>query len=96
MKDKQYHVYILTNKSNSVFYIGVTNDLSRRMFEHKNKIVEGFTKKYKLKKLVYYEVTNDVESAISREKQLKNWHRKWKIDLITQLNPDWIDLSEEF
>ncbi len=96
MKDKQYYVYILTNKLNSVFYIGITNDLSRRMFEHKNKISEGFTQKYNLKKLVYYEATNDVESAISREKQLKNWHRKWKIDLITQLNPDWIDLSKEF
>ncbi len=96
MKDKQYYIYILTNKTNNVFYIGITNDLSRRMFEHKNKIVEGFTKKYNLKKLVYYEVTNDVESAIRREKQLKNWRREWKLNLIKQFNPEWIDLSEEF
>ena len=96
MKDKQYYIYILTNKTNNVFYTGITNDLSRRMFEHKNKIVEGFTKKYNLKKLVYYEVTNDVESAIRREKQLKNWRREWKLNLIKQFNPEWIDLSEEF
>ena len=74
-KDRQYYVYILTNKSNKVIYIGVTNDLERRVFEHKNKLVEGFTKRYNLLKLVFYEVTEDVESAISREKQLKNWHR---------------------
>ena len=76
MNDKrQYYIYIMTNKSNKVIYIGVTNDLGRRIFEHKNKLVEGFTKKYNLMKLVYYEVTDDVESAIKREKQLKNWHR---------------------
>ena len=95
-KDKQYCVYILTNKSNKVLYIGVTNDLVRRMFEHKNKLVDGFTKKYNLMKLVFYEVTNDVESAIKREKQLKDWHRDWKINLINQFNPKWKDLSEEF
>ena len=66
-KERQYYVYILTNKSNKVIYIGVTNDLERRMFEHKNKLVEGFTKRYNLMKLVFYEVTEDVESAISRE-----------------------------
>ena len=81
-ESKQYYIYILTNKSNKVIYIGVTNDLERRMFEHRNKLVEGFTKRYNLMKLVYYEVTEDVESAISREKQLKNWHRDWKINLI--------------
>jgi putative endonuclease len=70
----------MTNKSNKVIYIGVTNDLGRRIFEHKNKLVEGFTKKYNLMKLVCYEVTDDVESAIKREKQLKNWHRGWKIN----------------
>ena len=86
-ESKQYYIYILTNKSNKVIYIGVTNDLERRMFEHKNKLVEGFTKRYNLMKLVYYEVTEDVESAISREKQLKNWHRDWKINLINQFNP---------
>jgi putative endonuclease len=95
-KNKQYYVYILTNKSNKVIYIGVTNDLERRMFEHKNKLVEGFTKRYNLMKLVYYEVTEDVQSAIRREKQLKNWHRDWKINLINQFNPGWNDLSEGF
>ena len=93
-KDKNFYVYILTNKSNEVLYIGVTNDLLRRVFEHKNKVVEGFTKKYNLTKLVYYEVTDSAESAIRREKQLKNWHRKWKIDLINQFNPEWEDLNE--
>ncbi len=94
--DKQYYVYILTNKSNKVLYTEVTNNLVRRMFEHKNKLIEGFTKRYNLTKLVYYEVTSDVESAIEREKQLKNWHRDWKINLITQFNHEWKDLSEAF
>ena len=89
----QYFVYILTNKSNKVLYIGVTNDLERRMYEHKNKMLNGFTKRYNLTKLVYFEVTSDVRSAIEREKQLKNWHRDWKISLISQFNPDWEDLS---
>ncbi len=74
-ESRQYTIYIITNKSNKVIYIGVTNNLERRIFEHKNKLVEGFTKKYNLTKLVYYEATDDVESAIRREKQLKNWHR---------------------
>jgi putative endonuclease len=74
-ESRQYYIYIITNKSNKVIYIGVTNNLERRIFEHKNKLVEGFTKKYNLTKLVYYEATDDVESAIRREKQLKNWHR---------------------
>ena len=95
-EDRQYYVYILTNKSNNVLYIGVTNDLIRRIFEHKNKLVEGFTKKYNLRKLVYYEATNDIEGAINREKQPKNWHRDWKINLIDQFNPDWKDLSDDF
>jgi putative endonuclease len=95
-EDRQYYVYILTNKSNNVLYIGVTNDLIPRIFEHKNKLVEGFTKKYNLRKLVYYEATNDIESAINREKQLKNWHRDWKINLIDQFNPEWKDLSDDF
>jgi putative endonuclease len=95
-ENKQYYIYILTNKSNKVIYIGVTNDLERRMFEHKNKLVGGFTKRYNLMKLVYYEVTGDVESAISREKQLKNWHRDWKINLINQFNSEWEDLSKKF
>jgi putative endonuclease len=90
---KQYYVYILTNKTNKVLYIGVTNNLELRMFEHKNKLVEGFTEKYNLNKLVYYEVTSDIRSALEREKQLKNWHRKWKINLINSFNPEWKDLG---
>jgi len=89
----QYFVYILTNKSNKVLYIGVTSNLDRRMFEHKNKMMNGFSKKYNLTKLVYFEETSDVRSAIEREKQLKNWHRDWKIKLITGFNPEWKDLS---
>jgi putative endonuclease len=91
----EYFVYILTNKSNKVLYTGVTNNLERRMFEHKNKMINGFTKKYNLTKLVYLEETSDVGSALEREKQLKNWHRKWKIKLIADFNPEWKDLSVE-
>ena len=90
---KHYFVYILTNKSSKVLYIGVTNNLECRMYEHKNKLVKGFTEKYNLTKLVYYEVTSDIISAIKREKQLKNWHRDWKIKLINDFNPEWKDLS---
>jgi len=92
---RQYYVYILTNKTNKVLYIGVINNLVRRIFEHKNKLVEGFTKKYNLSKLVYYEVTNDIYSALEREKQLKNWHRDWKINLIDSFNPMWKDLGTD-
>jgi len=94
-EDKQYYVYILTNKSNNVLYIGVTNNLERRMFEHENKLIEGFSKKYNLTKLIYFEMTEDAESAIRREKQLKNWHRDWKMNLINQFNPEWSNLSED-
>jgi putative endonuclease len=93
MEEKQYYVYILTNKSNKVLYVGVTNDLTRRIYEHRNKLVEGFTKKYNLNKLIYYEATSDIHSALEREKQLKNWHRDWKINLIKSFNPMWNDLS---
>ena len=82
MFGKKFFVYILTNKYNSVFYVGVTNDLARRILEHKNNLIEGFTKKYNVKKLVYYEECSRVEEAIMREKQLKNWHREWKMNLI--------------
>ena len=95
-RNKHYYVYMLTNKSNKVLYVGVTNDLSRRMYEHKSKLIEGFCKKYNVSKLVYFEITNDVESALKREKQLKNWRRDWKINQITQFNPKWKDLSEDF
>ena len=94
-EEKQYYVYILTNKTNKVLYIGVTNNLTRRMFEHKNKLTEGFSMRYNLDKLVYYEITNDIYSALEREKQLKNWHREWKINLISGFNPTWMDLGFE-
>ena len=89
---KNYYVYILTNKTNSTLYIGVTNNLQRRIFEHKNELVDGFTKKYHLHKLIYYEITGSVDEAISREKQLKKWNRSKKVELINQVNPDWKEL----
>ena len=90
---KTYYVYILTNYTNTTFYIGVTNNLQRRISEHKNKTVKGFSNKYNLKKLVYFEETNEINIAIRREKQLKNWHREWKINLIKDKNPEFDDLS---
>ena len=83
----------MTNKSNTAFYIGVTNNIIKRSFEHRTSLTEGFTKKYKLKKLVYIEEYNDINLAIAREKQLKNWHRDWKINLIKLANPNFDDLS---
>jgi len=94
--NKSYYVYILTNKKNGTLYIGVTNDLERRVYEHKNKIIEGFTKKYNLTKLVYYEETDDVVAAIEYEKRMKKWYRKWKIELIEKDNPEWEDLAEDW
>ena len=88
-----YFVYILTNWNDSVLYIGVTGNLVRRLYEHQNGLVDGFTKKYNVHKLVYYEHTNDVYSAISREKQLKKWSRSKKNALVSSLNPNWLDLS---
>ena len=90
---KRYHVYIITNTSNKVLYIGVTNNIERRTIEHKKKLINGFSKKYNLTKLVYLEESPNIHAAIAREKQLKNWHRKWKDTLISELNPKWIDLS---
>ena len=95
MVSKQYYVYILTGNSGTL-YTGITNDLARRVFEHKNQLVEGFTKKYNIKYLVYYEAVDDVEAAIAREKQIKGWLRAKKLQLINSLNPSWKDLSEEF
>ena len=88
-----YFVYILTNWNNKVMYIGVTNDLQRRLFEHKSGLIDGFTKKYHVHKLVYYEDTTDVQSAIAREKQLKSWSRAKKDALVELMNPQWEDLS---
>jgi putative endonuclease len=89
---KKYYVYILASERNGTLYVGVTNNLKRRIFEHKNNLVKGFTEKYKVHTLVYHEETTDVNSAIEREKNLKNWNRKWKINLIEKENPDWNDL----
>ena len=88
-----YFVYILSNWDDSVLYIGVTSNLPRRLYEHRNHLADGFTKQYNVHKLVYYEQTSDVNSAIAREKQLKGWSRKKKNDLISKMNPQWADLS---
>ena len=93
--EKNFYVYILASKRNGTLYVGVTSDLVKRVWEHKNKLVEGFTKKYGVDKLVYYEQFQDVESAIKREKRLKNYNRRWKLGLIEKLNPEWKDLYEE-
>ena len=91
----QYYIYILANKRNGTLYIGVTSNLIKRIYEHKNNIIEGFTKKYNIHKLVYCETTDDIESAIRREKQIKKWNRKWKLELIGKNNPEWRDLYFE-
>lgn len=90
--EKVYSVYILSSVKNTVLYIGVTSNLKKRVWQHKNKIVEGFTKRYNVDKLVYYEWSRDIQSALRREKQLKNWHREWKKNLISEKNPEWKDL----
>ena len=92
---KQYYVYIMTNSSRTL-YTGVTDDLVRRAYEHRNKLIEGFTQKYNITRLVYYEITSDVRGAIQREKQIKGWLRKKKIALIEAANPEWKDLSERW
>ncbi|MDY0235541.1 MAG: GIY-YIG nuclease family protein [Gudongella sp.] len=90
-----YYVYILSNWNNKVLYTGVTNDIQRRIYEHKSGLHEGFSKKYNVNKLVYYDYTEDVTSAIEREKQIKNWKRDKKNKLINEFNYNWNDLSEE-
>jgi putative endonuclease len=92
---KEFWVYILTNKPEGTLYIGVTSDLARRVWEHKNKVVEGFTLQYNLDTLVYCEAFDDAEGAIAREKQMKKWKRAWKIRLIEDGNPEWKDLFDE-
>jgi putative endonuclease len=91
---KNYYVYLLTNWNHRVMYVGVTNDLKRRLYEHKNKLVEGFSEKYNLNKLVYFEETQDVHTAITREKEIKKWRREKKNQLVNQINQEWQDLSE--
>jgi putative endonuclease len=90
-----YEYIIMASKRNGTLYIGVTNNLIKRVYEHKNNIVEGFTKKYSVHKLVYYEETPDIYSAIEREKRLKKWNRRWKIELIEKFNRNWEDLYVE-
>ena len=91
---KTYYVYIMTSNRNGTLYIGVTNNLPQRIWEHKNDVHEGFTKKYGVHRLVWYEATTDVAAAIQREKQMKKWRRQWKINLIEEENPNWDDLYE--
>jgi len=93
--EKQFYVYMLASKRNGTLYIGVTSDLIQRIWQHKQKLIGGFTKKYNVGKLVYFEVHADVESAIIREKQMKKWRRAWKIRLIVSENPDWKDLFDD-
>ena len=93
---KTYYVYILASKRNGTLYIGVTNNLERRMVEHKNGLADGFTKKYKVYSLVHYEETNDIYAALEREKLLKKWNRKWKLALIERENPDWDDIAKNW
>ena len=92
---RQYYVYILASSKNGTLYIGVTSDLIRRVYEHKQGFISSFTKKYKVHKLVYFETTPDINAAITREKQLKKWQRQWKIDLIEKHNPNWKDLYSD-
>jgi putative endonuclease len=95
-QDRTYYVYLLTNWNNKVMYVGMTNDLKRRIYEHKAKTVKGFTEKYNLNKLVYFEATSNVQAAIAREKEIKKWRREKKNALVTGANPGWKDLSEKF
>ena len=91
-----YYVYIITNKTNNVLYIGVTNNLERRVYEHKNKLIEGFTKKYNCEKLIWFEQSNNIESVIVKEKQMKTWKRQYKLNVINKMNSEWKDLSKDF
>jgi putative endonuclease len=93
-QEHHYYVYLLTNQNNKVMYIGVTNNLERRVYEHKMKLVPGFTEKYNVNKLVYFEETSDVRAAIAREKEIKKWRREKKNNLVIAANPEWRDLSE--
>ena len=95
MEEKQYYVYIMTNKRNTVLYTGITNDLKRRVYEHKAKLVEGFTKRYNVNELIYYEASRDIESVILREKQIKGGSRTKKMELVNSMNPEWKDLYDD-
>ncbi len=92
--EKHFYVYIMTNKKHGTMYIGVTSNIIKRIWEHKNHVVKGFTEKYNLDKLVYYEVHDNAESAIRKEKRLKEWQRLWQVDLVDKFNPEWHDLYD--
>ncbi len=92
---KQYYIYILASRRNGTLYVGVTSDLLKRIYEHKQDLVDGFTKKYHVHTLVYYEVHNDIRAAIEREKQIKKWNRRWKMRLVEEMNSEWRDLYNE-
>jgi putative endonuclease len=92
MGNKQYYVYIMASKRDGMLYIGVTSDLAGRIYKHKSDLADGFTNKYHIHNLVYFEIAEDIKSAITREKQLKKWNRAWKIALIEKNNPEWKDL----
>jgi putative endonuclease len=92
--ENRYYVYLLTNWNHRVLYVGVTNDLTRRLYEHQNKLVTGFTEKYNVNKLVYFEETDDVRSALAREKEIKKWRREKKDALVVSVNPQWKDLAK--
>lgn len=94
MSKKYSWIYILTTKNHKLLYIGVTSNLENRMYQHINKLIKGYSSKYNVNKLVYYELFEDIRSAIAREKQLKNWHRVWKDNLISSKNPDWVALCD--
>ncbi len=93
--EAHYYVYILASKRNGTLYVGITSDLAKRVWEHKQKLVEGFTKEYAVGQLVWFELHSSVDAAIQREKRIKKWYRKWKLELIEAGNPDWRDLSKD-
>jgi putative endonuclease len=92
---RDYYVYILASDRNGTLYVGVTNDLARRVYEHRNDLIEGFTKRYGVHRLVWFEVHGDINEAIIREKRIKKWNRSWKLRVIEEMNPDWIDLADQ-
>ncbi|MDR2035563.1 MAG: GIY-YIG nuclease family protein [Coriobacteriales bacterium] len=96
MIDREYYVYIMASRKSGTLYVGMTNNLPRRVYEHKNNLVDGFTKKYGVHRLVWYERTVDVNSALLKEKQIKKWNRNWKIRMIEEKNAEWEDLSKDF
>ena len=96
MPQKIYYTYILANKRNGTLYVGITSDLEKRIVQHKTKMFEGFTEKYDVNRLVYFEATDDVGYAITREKKIKRWNRKWKLELIEKMNPEWEDLAKDW